>query len=265
MRNTVQTSVKPAEAPALIAPDHCELSGWCTLGYRHDDVCVGPMVSLPSSWNPNLGVLKAQITLDPESNQPEIAFDAGGDDWTNLAADGLRAYTAKVRAHLPRLDAVADQFDAITGANPTVPSGAPVAEQPRRWSFTDKRSGQQLEVVCLPGCTNDHALDQAQPAYREDIGCTVTGDADTLPINTGEGPDEWEVLQTQVSMYPYSHRISERQPYAAVQVLDNHWVQGLDPDGLQFVIDTVAVQLDRMREMHARLVEARATVKGWQA
>ncbi|MFD7661041.1 DUF6907 domain-containing protein [Streptomyces sp. NPDC059788] len=59
-------------------------------------------------------VLVAQISYDPDTGRPELAFDAGGEDWVHLTPDELRAYVAKVRDHLTRLHAMADQFEAIT-------------------------------------------------------------------------------------------------------------------------------------------------------
>ncbi|KOT94509.1 hypothetical protein ADK70_12600 [Streptomyces rimosus subsp. pseudoverticillatus] len=59
-------------------------------------------------------VLVAQISYDDETGRPELAFDAGGEDWVHLTPDELRAYVARVRDHLTRLHAMADQFEAIT-------------------------------------------------------------------------------------------------------------------------------------------------------
>lgn len=59
-------------------------------------------------------VLVAQISYDDETGRPELAFDAGGDDWVTLTPDELRAYVARVRDHLTRLHAMADQYEAIT-------------------------------------------------------------------------------------------------------------------------------------------------------
>ncbi|KOT49925.1 MULTISPECIES: hypothetical protein [Streptomyces] len=59
-------------------------------------------------------VLVAQISYDDETGQPELAFDAGGEDWVQLTPDELRAYVARVRDHLTRLHAMADAYEAIT-------------------------------------------------------------------------------------------------------------------------------------------------------
>ncbi|MEU7149173.1 hypothetical protein AB0B15_14225 [Streptomyces sp. NPDC045456] len=67
-------------------------------------------------------VLVAQIINDPDTGRPELAFDAGGEDWVRLTPDELRAYVARVRDHLTRLHAMADQYEAITSGEAAVTS-----------------------------------------------------------------------------------------------------------------------------------------------
>lgn len=128
----------------------------------------------------------------------------------------------------------------------------------RTWSFTNRHTGEPQTVTCLAGCTVNHASDVATPTYPEDIWCWTLPQDMTLPVNTDGRPEEFRVLSTVIKVEPYSPRVAQRLPYATIELVDDHFVEGLDPDGLETVINTLAARLDQMRETHAKLVRVRA-------
>ncbi|MFE4818582.1 DUF6907 domain-containing protein [Streptomyces sp. NPDC056704] len=136
---------------------------------------------------------------------------------------------------------------------------------PRTWSFIDRSTGQTVEYTCMNGCTLDHASDMATPTHREDIWCWFWDEALTLPVNENGTPEEYRVLSTVIKVEPWSEKISQRLPFAVIELVDDHFVDGLDPDGLATVIRTLSERVEQMRETHRRLVAVRADYMGRQA
>jgi len=151
---------------------------------------------------------------------------------------------------------------------PTAPAAvaAPASSvTPRTWSFINRHTGEAQAITCLQDCTLDHASDMASPTFPEDIWCWTAPEAVTLPVNTNGRPEEFTVLSTVIKVEPWSPTIAQRLPYAVVELVDDHFIEGLDPDGLETVIRTLSERLDQMRETHARLVAVRAEYMGRQA
>lgn len=152
----------------------------------------------------------------------------------------------------------------MTVASPAlaVPVSAPVSAtsvtQPRAWSFINRRTGQPQVVTCMDGCTIDHSREAGREVFPEDVWCWAAPEEMTLPVNADGRPEEFRVLSTVLKVEPWSPRIAQRLPYAVVELVDDHFVEGLDPDGLETVINTLAGRLDQMRATHRRLVEVRA-------
>ncbi|MFJ9012305.1 DUF6907 domain-containing protein [Streptomyces canus] len=129
---------------------------------------------------------------------------------------------------------------------------------PRTWSFIDRRTGEAVVYVCMDGCALSHATEIGRPVFREDVWCWFWDESLTLPVNENGRPEEFRVLSTVIKVEPWSATIAERLPFAVVELVDDHFIDGLDPDGLETVINTLAARLDRMRETQRRLVEIRA-------
>jgi hypothetical protein len=117
----------------------------------------------------------------------------------------------------------------------------------------------------MAGCTRDHSSDIESPTAPEDIWCWFWSDPLTLPVNENGEPEEFKVLDTVVKVEPWSPKIAERLPYAVIELVDDHFVDGLDPDGLATVIRTLSDRLEQMRETHRRLVAVRAEYMQRQA
>lgn len=129
---------------------------------------------------------------------------------------------------------------------------------PRTWTFTDRETDKLLTVTCVPGCVIDHSHDIATPSFPGDIWCETPREDMTLPVNANGTPEEFRVLGVSIKVMPFSNVLAERLPYACIEMVDDHWIEPLDPDGLETVINTLAERLDLVRETHAQLVRTRA-------
>lgn len=132
------------------------------------------------------------------------------------------------------------------------------AARPRSWSFIDRRTGEVVTYSCMEGCTLDHSREVGRPVFPEDLWCWTPPEAMTLPVNTNGQPEEFAVLSTVIKVEPYSPMIAQRLPYATIELVDDHFIDGLDPDGLETVINTLAGRLEQMRAIHRRLIAIRA-------
>ncbi|QQM45154.1 DUF6907 domain-containing protein [Streptomyces liliifuscus] len=143
---------------------------------------------------------------------------------------------------------------------PNVPSQStvPQATRPRTWSFINRRTGEPMAVTCMQGCTIDHRHEMGRDVFPEDIWCWTLAEDMTLPVNADGKPEEFRILSTVIKVEPWSPKIADRLPFAVIELVDDHFVDGLDPDGLETVIRTLAERLDQMRETHARLIKVRA-------
>jgi hypothetical protein len=113
--------LEAAAAERLMASDPCD-SAWCKETDPHT-WCYGREIGLSSPWNPAAdGVMQAYLLRDRRTGETFLNYGLAENDETRLqSGDALRAETARVRAHLVRLDALADQFDAIREAGGAAP------------------------------------------------------------------------------------------------------------------------------------------------
>ncbi len=137
-------------------------------------------------------------------------------------------------------------------------STVPMATQPPTWGFINRHTGEPMTVTCMAGCSLDHSREEGAEVFPEDIWCWTLPDRMTLPVNTNGRPEEFGVLSTIIKVEPWSSTIAERLPYATIELVDDHFIEGLDPDGLETVINTLAKRLDQMRVTHRRLVAIRS-------
>ena len=137
-------------------------------------------------------------------------------------------------------------------------STVPPATPPRTWSFINRRTGQPQAVTCLDGCTLDHSQEAGRRVFPEDVWCWFWDEALTLPVNENGEPEEFRVLSTVIKVEPWAPEIAHRLPFAVIELVDDHFIDGLDPDGLETVINTLAGRVEQMRETHRRLVDIRA-------
>ena len=133
---------------------------------------------------------------------------------------------------------------------------------PRQWAFVDAATGKALIATCMPGCETDHSGDMRTPTHPEDIWCEVVGQDVHLPVNTNGYAEDFRILGAKIAMIPFSRRPAERVPHAVVEVVDDHWIEGLDPDGLATVISTLEQRVRALRVTHSQLVAVRAAFAG---
>jgi hypothetical protein len=142
---------------------------------------------------------------------------------------------------------------------PTSPAAASVAPvTPRTWTFINRYNGEPMTFTCMAGCESDHSGNMATPTMPEDVWCQTFSRDVTLPVNADGRPEEFRVLSTILRVIPFSGVVAERLPTATVELVDDHYVENLDPDGLAMVINTLATQVDKLRETHTHLVQVRA-------
>lgn len=146
-------------------------------------------------------------------------------------------------------------IDAATAS--TVPQDT----QPRSWSFIDRRTGEAMKYTCMDGCALHHREEMGREVFREDVWCWFWDESLTLPVNESGRPEEFRVLSTVVKVEPWAPDIVHRLPFAVIELVDDHFIDGLDPDGLETVINTLAGRVEQMRETHRRLVEIRAAYR----
>lgn len=133
-------------------------------------------------------------------------------------------------------------------------AGADVAGSgPRTWTFTDP-TGERTTVTCMPGCAEDHTAER----FAADICCyTSDGQAAMLPIDNGTVED-LRVLGVGIRCLPYDDSMGARLPHAVVEVVEDHYIENLDPDALALLIATLQGRLDALRAAHTLLVSVRS-------
>lgn len=150
-------------------------------------------------------------------------------------------------------------------ANSAISTPAQSVAEPRTWTFINRRTGEPVVYTCMTGCTLDHSHEMGQPVFPEDIWCWFWGQDLTLPVIENGQPEEFRVLSTVVKVERWSSTIAQRLPFAVVELVDDMFIEGLDPDGLETLINTLAGRLDQMRDAHRQLVEVRAEYMGRRA
>jgi hypothetical protein len=141
----------------------------------------------------------------------------------------------------------------------------PTAQAPGVNVFTDMSTGRKVTFTCLPGCDMDHSADSAVPQHPDDIYCNVPGDDGSLSLVgqlcEGHGPEEFRVLSWHIDVHPFSSHVAQRRPVANVEVIEDHYIQDLDPDALAEVIGVLQDRVDSLRAAHTRLIELRGAYR----
>lgn len=141
----------------------------------------------------------------------------------------------------------------------TVLHDAPVVpvEQARTWSFIARNTGDLMHVTCPSWCTSDHSTDMETPTHPDDIWCQAHGRTTTLPINDNGTPEETCVLSSTLNVRPFDRNLNARMPHVSVEVMQDAWIEDLDPDAFEHVINTLQSQVDALRRAHTELIRAR--------
>ncbi|MFD7786504.1 DUF6907 domain-containing protein [Streptomyces nojiriensis] len=164
-----------------------------------------------------------------------------------------------IPADLPRMFRAEPKLAAV----PTQPTAKtretlPVEASIRTWSFIDSTTSKLQEVTCLQGCTVNHDGDRETPTHPYDVFCQTDPSQVHLPVAADGGEiEEFRILGTYIRQEPFSRNMHERVPHAQVEIIDSHFMEGLDPDGLAAVILSLEGQLAKFRQVHAQLAALR--------
>ncbi|KIF69268.1 hypothetical protein HY68_12790 [Streptomyces sp. AcH 505] len=135
------------------------------------------------------------------------------------------------------------------------------AEGPKTWSFTDVTTGEKRTITCMIGCEMDHSHQADAVTAADDIECRADSLDVTLPVNVSGEPEEFRVLSTIMSVMPFDTTLAYRLPHVSMELITDHWIEGMGPDELATVIETLAGRLDALRMAHAQLVAVRNEYK----
>ncbi|NUK72127.1 hypothetical protein HRW23_22070 [Streptomyces lunaelactis] len=164
---------------------------------------------------------------------------------------------ANLRPSGPIVPAYTEATLNLLPAQPTAKQH-PEHVEPRTWSFVASPSGELITVTCMDGCNLSHDSDIETPSYPEDIWCQNVGDQVTLPVNDSGQPEEVAILRWTIGVRPWDGRLSNRVPTACVEVMEDAWIEDLDPDAFAQVIATLEERVRGMRAAHAELLRVRA-------
>ncbi|RSS53026.1 DUF6907 domain-containing protein [Streptomyces sp. WAC01280] len=137
-------------------------------------------------------------------------------------------------------------------------SSVSMKKAPRTWTFTDRETGEEKTFTCMVGCTDDHSEIREGVAVADDVWCLKSMGELTLPINEHGQPEELSVLRATMNVDPFDRRMAQRLPHIDLEVMDGAFIEGLDPDGFETVINSLQHRLDQLRAMRADLVATRA-------
>lgn len=144
--------------------------------------------------------------------------------------------------------------------NPTEQRTSSTPALSQTFTVTAKDTHEELSFVCMPGCVIDHqVIDCNGPMAPDDVRCwsDTNGDVD-LPIDGSGTPEDKRVLCARIEVVPFATTMAGRLPRAQVEIVEDHYIEGLDPDALGVVISVLSERLTALRRTHADLVRIRA-------
>ncbi|MFM9796551.1 DUF6907 domain-containing protein [Streptomyces turgidiscabies] len=130
----------------------------------------------------------------------------------------------------------------------------------RTFTVTAKDTREELSFVCMPGCIIDHQrIDCDRPTALDEVCCwsDTNGDVE-LPIDGSGTPVDKRVLCARIEVVPFATSMAGRLPHVFVEVVEDHYIEGLDPDALGVLIATLSERLTALRRTHSDLVRIRA-------
>lgn len=80
-----------------------------------------------------------------------------------------------------------------------------------------------------------------------------------LPSGRQYKSEQAQVLWGSIECHPYAEAPQPREPVVNIAIVADHWISGLDPDGVAEIARQLRAQADRLdNEIRPRLVAARA-------
>lgn len=206
--------------------------------------------------------LTVEVVHDLDDGQPALLAGTQGNqgDLQVVTVDQAFAKTAELRAKANRQERLALAYAAATTKAPT--------GEPPTWTIADIDSGMPLNVTCMSGCIGFHPERSSGTSRAADVSCAQFDTANTVELQIGCGAEDfgrYSTLSVEIHSDPVHPDEAKRVPHAAIEVMEDHYIEDLDPDGLAVVIDAFEKRVAAMRIRHAELVRIRAEYFGRQA
>jgi hypothetical protein len=206
-------------------------------------------------------VLDAEIMTDLDDGQVTLVASTSHNqsDLRVVTSTELRQKAALMRTQLAGLDALAAQYDAITG---TGPANATVST-PKTWVRTIGRTGQNGETCPTnpdgtTWCRDTHANDQDSVGL-DDLQHGYRFDGPELPVfDATDGVALVPVLAGRIQIDPYSLNPQRRQPHMNFEPFQDEVMETLTPDEFAQIIATIRAHCDRLDEVHAQFARIHA-------
>ncbi|MFJ1699449.1 DUF6907 domain-containing protein [Streptomyces sp. NPDC088252] len=142
-----------------------------------------------------------------------------------------------------------------TPAPSQLPSKSPSV--PHRTWLRRIHSGGQVVETCPAWCTDSHRNDDS--GFLEDLSHGTRFDGPGLAVfDAGHGTLSMPVLAGRINVDPYSDDPRRSVPHIHLEPFQDEVMECLTPDEFAEVITQVRAHCDRLDEVHAQLVKARA-------
>ncbi|MCX4786495.1 hypothetical protein OG369_09955 [Streptomyces sp. NBC_01221] len=136
-----------------------------------------------------------------------------------------------------------------------LPSKSPSTSH-RTW-LRHINSGDQIVETCPAWCTDSHRSDDS--GFLDDLSHGARFDGPELHVFDAEhGTLPLPVLAGRINVDPYSEDPRRHVPHIHLEPFQDEVMECLDPQEFAAVIAQVRAHCDRLDEVHAQLVKARA-------
>lgn len=183
--------------------------------------------------------------------KPELEF-VGDGQWDTLNLDQADELIGAEAAHLAKLHETRAHLAKLLGGQPE--ESAPVAAGGHGRATSAEVAAVHARA---PWC---EVTEHDTTRFRADVACYRYGTGVTLPVFFPGDPEQTggEVLRAVLDVRPYDENPARHEPVVNLEVIEDHWIEDLDPDALADVIAKLRGHLDELDQVHARLVQARA-------
>lgn len=132
----------------------------------------------------------------------------------------------------------------------------PSQSAPRTWLRRIQTGGQIVET-CPSWCTDSHRNDGR--GHLDDLSHGAQFEGPVLAVFDAErGSFPMPILAGRINVDPYSSDSRRSAPHVHLEPFQDEVMECLSPDEFAAVIAQVRAHCDRLEDVHARLVKARA-------
>ena len=195
-----------------------------------------------------------EVMDDLETGEPTLigSSDANHGDLQVVTADQVIAKAMEQHRLIDNAVQLALAYEAAT-------SNAPTGE-PRTWTIADQDSGLPLNITCMSGCNTLHPELSIGMSRASEVNCAQYDTANTMELQIGSGDEEfggYATLSVEIHADPVHPDPAKRLPLAAIEVMEDQYLEDLDPNALAVVIDKLQQRVTAMRVRHADLIRIR--------